>query len=192
MKAAAVVCVVFGAILPIFLPQTVADCCLGWPWKCHGARVGIELPAGAVGGCNIFCCNCNGGCSSWYPDCLHWYYPCALRRLQHLHDHDTPEMLDQMTMIQLSKDQMIKRSARFGMSVNYNNEAERAFSKVDINGDKFISIEEAEIFFEKQDHNSTTIKRSANNFFVWKEIGKLDENRDGLISPQEFDESLRN
>ena len=86
-----------------------------------------------------------------------------------------------------------KRSAMFDISTKYNNEAELLFSRVDINGDEFISTKEAEIFFGKQDHhNRTNKRRSANNFFVGEEIRKMDENRDGLLSSSEFDESLGN
>ena len=86
-----------------------------------------------------------------------------------------------------------KRSARFDISAKYHHEAGNLFSKVDINGDDFISIEEAENFFEKQGHhNRTNKRRSASNFFFGEEIRKMDENRDGLLSPSEFDESLRN
>ena len=78
-------------------------------------------------------------------------------------------------------------------STKNDSEAELLFSNVDINEDNFISIEEADIFFEKQNHHNRTIKRrSANNFFVRQEIRKMDSNHDGLISPSEFDESLRN
>ena len=192
MKLAAIhVCTSFGVMVSILLPQAAAVCCAGrWPFRCCGAHYSERHS-----GCNIFCCNCDGG--KCLGEGMTKNQMSNAIRYAKDHDHkwkgrcfEAAEYDQNESFFPLN---LWKRSARFDISAKYNNEAELLFSKVDINGDDYISTEEAEIFFEKQDHyNRTNKRRSANNFFVGEEIRKMDENRDGLLSPSEFDESLRN
>ena len=191
------VCILFGVLASIHLPQTAAVCCAKkWPLKCCGAR-SSDLRTGPRG-CNIFCCNCDGGRCIWDGMTQHqifhqiveatydglWGRNTCFRAAYH--NDKNIDKLDKHIRHQ-------KLQARWDRSAKKDSEAELLFSNVDINEDNFISIEEAEIFFEKQNqHNRTIKRRNANNFFVRQEIRKMDSNRDGLISPPEFDESLRN
>ena len=64
--------------------------------------------------------------------------------------------------------------------------AEKIFQRVDIDGDNAITTEEAEVYFE----NHKYLKRNT-NIKISREIKEMDINDDGLITPEEFDESLQ-
>ena len=68
---------------------------------------------------------------------------------------------------------------------NVSLDAETYFKRIDADGSNGITVEETDIFLK----NQTTFKRSL-SFSLQKEIVMMDKNNDGLISPEEFDESL--
>ena len=166
----AMVSVLFGAILPILLPQSVAVCCRFNLFSCCGYHP-----------CNIFCCNCGGP-----PKCDRGGNCgiCSHPMCQHKRYQDS-------FFIKWGKRETKPRTPIHLQKGNTNDTEER-FAMVDINRDKFISIEEADIFFKAQEKKHYPIKRSANSFDVMEEIIKLDTNGDGLLSPKEFDDDLQN
>ena len=64
-------------------------------------------------------------------------------------------------------------------------EADMLFKSIDVNGNNAITNEEAANYLE----TSLKIKRSA-TFSIHNELRKMDINNDGIISPNEFDDSL--
>ena len=64
--------------------------------------------------------------------------------------------------------------------------AEKLFEIVDENRDNNVTMVEAGRYFQKQKYFKRTI-----NFQIELEFKKIDVNNDGIISPAEFDESLK-
>ena len=69
---------------------------------------------------------------------------------------------------------------------NVSLEAEQLFKSIDINGNNAINMEEANSYI----NNSTRFKRSS-SFAIGQELRIIDTNNDGIISPDEFDVSLK-
>ena len=67
---------------------------------------------------------------------------------------------------------------------NISLEAEMLFRNIDINGNNAINMEEADAYA------NTRFKRSS-SFSLGNELRIMDTNNDGIISPDEFDESLK-
>ena len=63
--------------------------------------------------------------------------------------------------------------------------ADTHFRTIDIDGSNGITLEEAKMYLK----NKTKLKRNV-EISIQKDIRKMDTNNDGIISPQEFDESL--
>ena len=70
---------------------------------------------------------------------------------------------------------------------NFSLEADTLFKSIDTSGNNAISDEEATIYFE-----TTSKYRQSSIFSLKKELDKMDINNDGVISPNEFDDSLKN
>ena len=93
---------------------------------------------------------------------------------------------------------LLEKIRRDGMAKRYSrsiaNETERYlgdanvyFKTIDIDNDNFLTTEEAQAHFEKHTGNKRSIVEP------WEQgVKELDVNKDGMISPEEFDESLKN
>ena len=229
MKLAAIhICTWLWVMVSILSPQAAAVCCSGVYFggvqgvtvtarrflpgasnlkkgRCCGAhRSGAySVYRSADDGCNIFCCNCDGGkClgQGMTDDQRAKAARLALWRSKNMFEYmeiyqygSYEERIHMDGSDQKWKAQCFDYSNyRPFIYWNEGDEARILFSRGDINGDEFISIEEAEIFFEKQyHHNGTSLRRRVGNFWVGEEIKKMDRNQDGVLSPSEFDESLR-
>ena len=162
----------------------------------------------------MFCCNCDGGCDQHYCDHQARYaaeafdYETEFENQAYENDghhwekHPSPpgESLLEKTL-HINLDAIKKGVKKKIFSIlgikkdrkrSYDNEAEKQFARVDTNHDKFISIEEAERFFQMPERKYYPMKRDATSFDIQEEMRKLDENGDGFLSPNEFDESLQN
>ena len=114
------------------------------------------------GSCNIFCCNCDRGCNWGFHA---WNF-----------DNYAAENCDHKK----------KREVGTNTFQNATLNAYKLFKSIDINGNNAINIKEAAAYLK----NSTVSKRSA-SFSLGHELSRMDTNNDGIISPDEFDESLK-
>ena len=71
-------------------------------------------------------------------------------------------------------------------SKNDSLKAGQLFKKVDIDGNNVVTMGEANSYLI----NNTRVKKST-NFSIDHELRKMDTNRDGLITQEEFDSSLK-
>ncbi|CAG7734546.1 unnamed protein product [Allacma fusca] len=54
-------------LLALHVNQVASECCeLAWKEECDDYEMGT--PCCGVGSCNMFCCNCEGGCRTWDPN----------------------------------------------------------------------------------------------------------------------------
>ena len=72
-------------------------------------------------------------------------------------------------------------------SERYSRDAKFHFKTIDMNNDNFLTMDEARSHFEKHEGHKRII---ANNLETG--IRKIDLNNDGLVSLEEFDETLTN
>ena len=130
------------------------------------------------GSCNIFCCNCGNGCN--------WGYAYEkFRDEDELHDYHEYLIWQGVETIESN----CGHKKREIMATTYQNDsldADKLFKSIDINGNNAINIKEAAAYLK----NSTVSKRSA-SFSLGHELSRMDTNNDGIISPDEFDESLK-
>ena len=115
------------------------------------------------GACNIFCCNCKDGCNHLWTS--YW----------NNRGYSYPFTCNHR-----------KRGITGSTFRNVSLEAAMLFKSIDINGNNAITNEEAAKYLE----NSAIYKRST-SFSLHQELGNMDINNDGIISPEEFDESLK-
>ena len=116
------------------------------------------------GSCNIFCCNCAGGCNNEY-----WTSKSYNFAKYWDHDHCGH-----------------KKREIVNTSRNVSLKAGLLFKKVDIDGNNAITMGEANIYLT----NNTRVKKST-AFSMDHELRIMDTNRDRMISPEEFDSSLK-
>ena len=114
------------------------------------------------GACNIFCCNCDSGC-----DLEYWEYKWNTKGKPPGENcgHKKREIVNTSRNISLK--------------------AGLLFKEVDIDRNTAITMEEAIRYLT----NNTRVKKST-TFSMDHELRKMDTNRDGIISPEEFDSSL--
>ena len=113
------------------------------------------------GRCNIFCCNCADGCNRMY-----WSsdYPASLWSTSCNH----------------------KKQETLNSFKNASLEAGILFNSVDIDGSNAITMREANNYLKsKKEFKRSTLFSFNNGLKI------MDINNDGVISPEEFDESLR-
>ena len=116
------------------------------------------------GACNIFCCNCDNGCKLKWT--RFWRRQCG---------YDEPD-----TCWHKKKREIQEATIR-----NDSLEAKMLFGSIDIDGNNAITNDEAATYFE----SNPKFERST-SFSLDHELRKMDTNNDGMISPNEFDESL--
>ena len=113
------------------------------------------------GSCNIFCCNCDNGCNR-----LWWAEVWGKVASKVKCGHKKREITNTSRTDSLKAGQL--------------------FKKVDIDGNNVITMAEANSYLI----NNTRVKKST-NFSIDHELRKMDTNRDGLITQEEFDSSLK-
>ena len=137
------------------------------------------------GGCNIFCCNCNNGCS------LEWWHVKSYVKqedgyepdlVQKQGGHKTDGEYDHIKVC----DHWRRKRMTSTANRNISEEAMNMFKEIDLDQSMTISLQEANDFLEIQKPS----KRSITFFSLEQEIRKMDTNHDDLISPKEFDNSL--
>ena len=127
---------------------------------CQGHESACNTYCCGCGPCNIFCCNCADGCNkSWWNT---WKGQTGGHRLRC--DHRKKRKID---------------------SYYSYSKAQDLFNKVDSDGSRNITLDEADQYLKGQSQH----KRDT-TFSLRDEIEKMDENKDGIISPFEFDSSL--
>ena len=167
----------YGAILCLSitgrLKPTKAYCCPGTFSHCGSFCCGN-------GACNIFCCNC--GCGK----------KCGCQGMMEMKNIWTEAGRPNKWKYLLEKIRRDGMAKRYSRSIA--NETERFlsdahvyFKTIDINNDNFLTMEEAKVHFEKHPGNKRSIVEP------WEQgVKELDVNNDGMISPVEFDETLKN
>ena len=112
------------------------------------------------GPCNIFCCNCANGCNQSWWNKWKGQTGGHVLRCGH------------------------RKKRKIDSYYSYS-KAQELFNKVDADGSRNITIAEADQYLKSQSQH----KRDT-TFSLRDEIEKMDENKDGIISPFEFDSSL--
>ena len=114
------------------------------------------------GACNIFCCNCAYGCNRRYYE-----------------HHIGGDIRSKQGLLCGHK-----KKRNIDSYYSYS-KAQKLFNEVDADGSRNITIDEADQYLK----NQSQYKRDT-SFSLIDEIEKMDENKDGIISPFEFDNSL--
>ena len=115
------------------------------------------------GPCNIFCCNCADGCNrGWFK----WW--------------GTGGRTTGGYKLRCDHKKKRKIDSYYSFS-----KAQKLFNEVDADGSRNITVDEADQYLKSQ----SQYKRDT-TFSLRDEIEKMDENKDGIISPFEFDTSL--
>ena len=139
------------------------ECCKGglkWNGRDHVIRSACSTYCCGCGPCNIFCCNCGDGCNKSWWD--FWRGDTAGYRERCNH----------------------KKKRKIDSYYSYS-KARELFNEVDADGSRNITTDEADHYLKRQ----SQYKRET-SFSIRDEIEKMDENKDGIISPFEFDSSL--
>ena len=151
---------IFWLMVAIQWPDVEAECCTGGMRNTFVCRTFCC----GCGPCNIFCCNCADGCnrSWWKYEERHGGVDRSSHRLRCGH----------------------KKKRSIDSYYSYS-KAQQLFNEVDADGSQNITIDEADQYLK----NQSQYKRDT-SFSLIDEIEKMDENKDGIISPFEFDNSL--
>ena len=140
-----------------------AECC-GGSNDCNGGNMCC-----GCGSCNMFCCNCDHGCNrDYWNGYLSKKYP----------NYKGP--YGPGTCWHRKKRDIVNTSRNVSLAAGL------LFKKVDIDGNNAITIGEANSYLT----NKTRVKKST-TFSIDHELIRMDRNRDGIISPGEFDVSLK-
>ena len=135
-----------------------------WPDAMGECCTGMQSFTSKI--CDTFCCGC-GACNLFCCNCAdgcNWAYGQYWRVKIHC-DH---------------------KKKRYTDSYYVRSNAQQLFNEVDTDGSQNITIDEADKYLKnrRQDKRDTT-------FSLKDQIEEMDENMDGVISPFEFDSSLR-
>ena len=180
----------YGAILCLSitgrLKPTKAYCCPGTFSHCGSFCCGN-------GACNIFCCNC--GCGK----------KCGCQGMNDMEiiwmESGRPKWkIGKYLWAKMCRDGLVRRNCQNANETEfqspeiyseyferYSRDANVYFKTIDTDNDNFLTMEEAKVHFEKHTGNKRSIVEP------WEQgVKELDVNNDGMISPEEFDESLKN
>ena len=119
--------------------------------------------------CDRNCCNCHNGCYPWMhnaeKDC-DWFEPLKRWNCRWVVKRDKRSIANE--------------------TEGHSRDANDYFKTIDINNDDFISMEEANLHFGKPTEMETNVVTA------WEEdMKEMDLNKDGMISPEEFDDALK-
>ena len=142
------------------------ECCSGSAYDDKHRTHGFPCKSFCCGcgPCNIFCCNCADGCKKSYWDFWKTYNAYWLKGKTFRCRHKKKRQID---------------------SYYSYSKAQELFNEVDADGSRNITIDEANQYLKSQYQYKRDIK-----FTLRDEIDKMDENKDGIISPFEFDSLL--
>ena len=114
------------------------------------------------GACNMFCCNCDGGCTD---------------------DNCSPRNL-------LPTDHGIIGNYASASSTPWTKAAAFKFQSIDLNNDCFLDMDEARIFVRQGIKDESELSDYLNKSSLEHRFGDIDINKNGRIEPREMDPSL--
>ena len=158
------ICLVLSVLSFCHMSYVEAECCSHYLMP-----IGQDCRLGGwccgCGSCNIFCCNCAGGCDKeFWTDNAYWTDKGIFNRDNCGH----------------KKREVVNTSRNVSLTAGI------LFKEVDIDGNNAITMGEANSYLT----NNTRFKKST-TFSIDHQLRKMDTNTDGIISPEEFDSSLK-
>ena len=149
-----------SSILAVISLQADAECCAGDLFFFPN----FDTTCCGCGACNIFCCNCDRGCNL---EGIYNMGPDASGRTK-------------------SCNHWKKKREALSISRNATQHAYKLFKRIDNDEDYAITVKEAYAYIT----NQTRDKRSISDNYFTDGFIMMDKNKDGMISPNEFDDSL--